>query len=799
MGGFIDDVISFIGRPFGVYTHNETFTDLQVSNLLTPGEADKNARKTAKYHAKGNAMEYFQGYRQFQRDYRKKYSQQFMERQGYDPSSTATATIATEEKTELYLEGLYGYVDVNVEEYGDRFLSLSEKGTHAVQQIAGYDFPTGRIITGGKNYNSHQYVELPDDTQLEVTSTRLYDETIVQNFTDNYAYDGAYAYTSGEQYLVGALSSAVNGSDEYETVCVHQPKDYADIIASATIVAGDSATVSYPDDVDTNGFVTLDEVTGGSVNILVTLPVSAAIDNTLRVTIDGVDTDYTVDQAMIDNGLTIEYSGYTTATMAQLPDLTVYTPVERIVNVVTNTAYGTEVSYASYRVASGEIGTEKRYWVVVSGTVTDIYDTVVLNITTIVPMKEDNVMVDTDNYKLNRMLRKLNLSGDQLKSSIENPDMDSAYLMTGIDPQYNDPIINEVLFKMFDLISPGSGNITISISKLSMKYTFTLQESLVSGSIGAVGDYTRSQTGTGAGVVLTLRYQGDTNEYKQLIVSNFVQTYTISGKGFTAYLDSTGGYCRLAIPLNLLNSLPYKKFEWVYGRSLCMLAYATDTVEVKWYETGAFGTLLKIVGIVLTIISLGSVLAAGQTMFAASYGLAAAIIGGPLTLAMVQAVIILEFVVVAALASVATGFLAEQIGGAFGAVLAAVGTLVLAKYGSNGASTSFTAEQWLMAADKTLSTYMQWISHKMETLQMEAEAFMEDIQNEIDELREKNEEFGNDVGRNFTAAIGAPNSIYNTIDRYCSEVYTTSVEHLVEYGNQIAYAVKTRTNVWTGP
>lgn len=119
--------INFIGRPFGIYTHDETFTDLQVSNLLTPKEADSAARRTAKHASKGDSMNYFRAYRAFQRDYRKKYSAQFMKRQGYAPSSTATAIVATKVKTEAYLETLYGYGEVSVQSFGDRYLTRLEK------------------------------------------------------------------------------------------------------------------------------------------------------------------------------------------------------------------------------------------------------------------------------------------------------------------------------------------------------------------------------------------------------------------------------------------------------------------------------------------------------------------------------------------------------------------------------------------------------------------------------------------------------------------------------------------------
>lgn len=715
--GIGNDFINFIGRPFGIYTHDETFTDLQVSNLLTPGEADSAARRNCKYTAKGNSMNYFRTYREFQRDYRKKYSAQFMKRQGYAPSSTATAVIATKAKTKAYLETLYGYGEVAVQSFGDRYLTRLEKGRHAVQQIAGYEFDTGQIVIGGKTYNNHQYLELVNNTKLQVTSTRLYHETIVQSLTDNYGYDGTYIYDGLDVYEVGPISDVVNMDDEYETVCTH--------------------------------------------------------------------------------------------TLGLLPDLVVLTPVERIVNVVTRAAYGTEASYASYRVLSGEVGTETRYWVDVANT-RDIYDRAILDITAIIPMKEDNVMVDTDDYKLNRMLRKLNLSGDQLKSSIQNPDMDSAYLMMGINPQYNDEITNETLFKMFDLISPGNGNINVSISKLNMNYKFTMIKRTVNGTIGASGTSTRAQSGTGAGVVMTLRYQGNVNEYQELVISNFEQKYTISGNSFTAYLDSTGGYCRLAIPLDLLNSLPYKKFVWIYERSLCMLAYAMEVVRVKWYETGAFGTLLKIVGVVLLVIGVGKPLLAAASLTGTAATVAGQMVFGSIvgafgisSIAAIAAinvlVVALEAVVIGLIASTALSYIADKIGSSAGALIAAIGTLVATKYGANGASTSFTNQQWLMAANNALSTYSQWINHKMEEIQSASSKFMQEITEQIEDLKSKLEEFENDVSAVFSGIIGAPNESFNSIEKMVSSITATSVEELVDYGRQIEYSIRVRTNVWSGP
>ena len=715
--GFIAEVtgLTSLLKVFGVETHNETFTDLQISNLLTPGEADKAARRSAKHASKGSSAIYFKGYKGFQRDYRKKYSAQFMQRQGYAPNSTATAVIATMAKTKAYLELLYGYANVSVQSFGDRYLTLLEKSRHAVQQIVGYEFATGQIVISGKIYNNHQYLELVDDTKLQVTSTRLYNETIVQNLTDNYAYDGTKIYVGIDVYIVGAISDTVNGNDEYETICVH--------------------------------------------------------------------------------------------TLGTLPDKIVLTPVERIVNVVTQAAYGTEASYASYRVLSGEVGTETRYWVDVANT-KNIYDTTILAVTAIIPMKENNVMTDTSAYKLTRMLRKLNLSGDQLKSSIENPDMDSAYLMMGINPEYNDDITNEVMFRLFDYLSPGSGSMNISISQLSMTYRFTMAKSTILGSIGPRGTYTRAQSGSGGGVVMTLRFQGDANEYQQLVISGFEQNCTISGHGFTAYLDSTGGYCRIAIPLTLLNSLPYKKFVWIYERSLCMLAYSMQVVEVKWYETAAFGTLLKIVGVVLLVWGVGSAVMAAANMAGTAMTMAGQLALGSLvsglglsTVAAVAAanvaVVLLEAAIIGLVVSEALSMLADY--GVGGAVLAAIATLAAYTYGVNGASTSYTSQQWLMMANNALSTYTQYISNQTQNIMGAMEEFKDTMLDKISDLEDKIEESKNDINSTFASAMGVPNELFNSIEKMVNDMVQTDVETLVDYGKQMEYAIESRTTVWVGP
>lgn len=692
MGSVLDKVVAVAINPIwaisggalfkvlGIETHEETITDLVVTPLLTPGLANENARRYAKRQAKGNMEMYFKSYRAFQRDYRKKYSKQFMLRQGYLPNSTATSRVITAVKAKAYIESLYGYDNVNVVSFGTGYLTDNQKNDHAIQQVSGYDFPTGQIVVSGKHYNNHQY-SYPNSNQVQIVSTRLYEETIIQNLTDNYSYDGTYVTVGGEVYLVGDILDNINGSDQYETVCTH-------------------------------------------INEL-------------------------------------------------LPNKIIYTNVERITNMITNTAYATEADYIDYRVLSGEVGTELRHWIAVAGVTSAVYDIVVIDVTTIIPMKEDNVMVDTDDYKLNRMLRKLNLSGDVLKANIENPDLDSAYLMTGIDPTSTRSADIKTLFRSFDLISPGSGNITVSMSKLSMKYAFTVAKTFVNGSIGPVGTYTKSTSGTGESAVMTLRYQGNSTEYKQLVISNFLQTYTVSGNNFAAYLTTGGGFCRIVVPLDVFNGLQYKDFVDVYEYGLCLLAYSVTTIKIKWYETGAFGTLLKIAAIAITIISLGSASSVSAALW---------------TIATAAAIML------------AASMIASAIGGTFGAIVGAVVAIAaMAYFGGYGFE---SPELWLMSANKAIGVINQTIAMEMDKLSANWEAYLNEMTDKMGELKELNKEYEDLNPYAYTtfdsSYAGTPNPVFRSISEYCASILDTSdMSYIVDYGAQIQDALIKRTSITT--
>lgn len=694
MGGAVGGVVSFIGRPFGIYTHNETFSDIQVSNLVTPGEATSGAKRTAKKSARGNAMSYWHGYDQFKRRYKRNYSKKFLENLGYSPSSTARTRTIIDSMVESHLESTLGYADVAINRAVDTYMDMRKKCVYSRQQTSGYDPDTGQLTDVGNTYNYNGCTEV-DVVTVNLEFIRVYVDSIVDNLNANYSYDdvAGTVQINGETYTVGEFSSVVNGAGQYETTCTHVPV--------------------------------------------------------------GLD--------------------------PQLPDEVIYTLAEYTNRVYTNTLLDEEVTYVEYVVTSGEVGTALRYFIADADTL-PIYDSVEVDVTAIIPMKEDNVMVDLESKKLDRMLRRLNLSAEQLRTSIENPDMDGAYLMTAIDIQVHDEIHDKVLFKMFDLLSAGSGNVVISISKLNMRYSFNLVKSTVAGVACPVGSYVRVdgtesvETGIddegdptySSEPIMTLKYQGSATEYQELVIKDFLQTYTISGEVIEAKLDSTGGYTRLVIPLDLINSLRFKEWVGIYEYSLCMLAFTTEVVEVQWYETSAFGTLLKIVSFVLMVIPF---------MQGASLNLMAL--------------------------SVATIFvankIAEMIGGTLGAIIGAA-VAIYAFYVMGDMQGLNSTTTWLQAASAGLSVVNQSIVHEIALVQADNERYMEEMQDKIDDLNEKLEEYETGAVVNMFDPVnfGRPNPMFQTTEQYVNSIVNT--ESLVD-GNwmyNIEAQINMRNQVYVG-
>lgn len=704
-----DPIGAYIARKSGLVDHTETFSDLQVSNLITPGNADAAARSKCKRSAQGNLATYFHSYRAFQRNYRRKYSSTFLTNIGYNASSAAQTSVPNNASILSYLQANVDINAVSIDYSIDKYLGLTDKGKYSLQFLSGYNRSTGEYIVDDKLYTFYGHVDGLTSEDVTTNFLRNYIERIEEYLTLNYSYDylvGTIIFEDNT-YSVGGFSSSINGNNEYTVVCTHIP----------------------------------DEIP----------PVPPETAPTYE---------------------------------EQLPSLEILIPIEVIQYEYSNVLFASECLVVQYDSSIDS----NILWITASGN-SQFYVTETVAVTAIVPLKINNVIQNLENKRINRLFKKLNIDSDSFIAAISNKDIDSAYLLTGVNPQVNIPANTKVLFEMFDLMSPGNGNVTISVNQLSLKYQFSLVRNFVSGSIGAVGTYTRDLT---AGNVLTLRYQGTVSEYKELVISNFLQTWVVSGTSFSANFNTTDGYCRLVVPLNIYNRLKYKDFVDVYENGLCMVAYATETVEVRWYESEMFGTILKIVAIIVMVIVL---------IFTWEDGGSAAGLAYEAIMSFVKDAAI-AYVAGMAISEIAT-WVAEQIGGVEGAVIGAIVGVVIASYfpGGNGVDLS-SGEVWLKFANSALNTINQQIQHELSKLATDAEAYLEEMADKIADLKSKLEDESDKIGyfNMFgTDSVSTYNPAFMTIEQYCSSIHNT--EFLVDgsWMFNIDYEVAKRKNVVSGP
>lgn len=216
----------------------------------------------------------------------------------------------------------------------------------------------------------------------------------------------------------------------------------------------------------------------------------------------------------------------------------------------------------------------------------DIYDSVDLEMTPIVTIKENNIMYSEDNFSTDRMLDKMGLDGTNLREQIEykcdDPDwepeldpitglpidhpnntcpkeneepsdIDNAYIMIGLYPGSQEMGEIAGLYHTFDKfhdIADDTGYLQVSITSLELLYGFDVVKTFdVEGVIeDAEGNplkrlnYSNEILENGnpdcepeGGIgplgqtcsTMTLRYQKSATHYDEIVVSNYYQTYTI--------------------------------------------------------------------------------------------------------------------------------------------------------------------------------------------------------------------------------------------------------------------------------
>lgn len=211
------------------------------------------------------------------------------------------------------------------------------------------------------------------------------------------------------------------------------------------------------------------------------------------------------------------------------------------------------------------------------------------------------------------------------------------------------------------------------------------------------------------------------------------------------------------LPLHRDSILRLSKHERTYVAfsSTILVNYAVDRQKVKWYQRGAFLTLIRIIAVIVSVYTMNPTVAAGAAAFAYQV-----------------AVLILEQVlislVVAPLLSFALKEIADLIGGEFAAIIAVVVMAIAAAYGANYAYEIPFADTLLKSVTTLSDIALENLREDYVALQEEINVFKSEYRalvNEIEAAMDLLGESGINAawfnGLNNTLAVESPSGYYS--------------------------------------
>ena len=93
--------------------------------------------------------------------------------------------------------------------------------------------------------------------------------------------------------------------------------------------------------------------------------------------------------------------------------------------------------------------------------------------------------------------------------------------------------------------------------------------------------------------------------YEELVVYDLKYTFYMWG-GYSTIADDLAPYLMVPLDHEITKTYSIVDRELLYTRSMHIIFNAREVTEVKWYQQGWFSTLIQIIGIVITVWSLGS-------------------------------------------------------------------------------------------------------------------------------------------------------------------------------------------------
>jgi hypothetical protein len=379
----------------------------------------------------------------------------------------------------------------------------------------------------------------------------------------------------------------------------------------------------------------------------------------------------------------------------------------------------------------------------------------------------------TELYKTSkRMLKMWNVDIDELAEGVNaSPninDVDHAYVITAIDIAADSQSVYSYLYEYFIYLSdrsdyfkgdfdtwllegleenetPPVNTITVSDAgyRMDLSYNYITTE-IKSGSIGDVGLYEREVIASNRASSdyfdyetsqFIIRKQLTTNFYQEVLVYglyhiNYVYPNATVDTSLQDAFNSEDEKNNFLIPLNVDvsdNVSRYYSNELVYY-SLRIVFNSKITKKLKWYETGFFQVVIKIVAVVLTVYGL--------------YQVGAALVAATAVGVIAVAQVIITAILVSIAVNYVLDFLVSVIGleGVFVVILAAVA----AAYGGYNPSIGSigyyelpTAIDFMQVTNVALSEFQTVIQESVQDVMDEIENFANYAEDLIEDLDEE--------------------------------------------------------------
>ena len=299
-------------------------------------------------------------------------------------------------------------------------------------------------------------------------------------------------------------------------------------------------------------------------------------------------------------------------------------------------------------------------------------------------------------------------------------------LSVGVVDSYNDPVLAEYLYKYFNAFTKYSVNtgdvyqgkyfsVADNYSSVTIRYR-NLIKKREKGKLTEVGKY-KATSGHSAHNFI---YQESETHYIKITILSLQVSQVFSDR----VENHSGDDENMAIPLDALatKGMTVKEKEILYNKALRVHILIRYTTKQKWYKRGAFKAIIAVVGIAISVISVG--LDGGSFAAMAFAVIKSVAVGMAVSIAIDLAIKL----------AVKMGWSSKLI-----SAITLVATIVAAYYSNGKSFKGFKATDVMKALNTSFDVHNKAMQLKLIDFKKDYEAFTSDMNDKYKKLKETQE------------------------------------------------------------